>query len=605
MAVIEKFSTIIEMFDKVTYRFQDDQRPMLMHKIEGKYQGLGYREIKNKVDNFALGLAAIGVTRGTNIAIISENRPEWVIADMGMMKLGAVSVALYPTLTPKQIEYILIDSCAKYAIVSNQLQLNKLLKVIDDIPLLETVILMSDDSNINDDRIYPFSKVIGMSSDFRENNVEYLQHEMNKVKPEDLLTIIYTSGTTGNPKGVMLSHKNLVSNIIASAECIIFNHEDTVLSFLPLSHSYERMAGYYTAIACGATIAYAESIDTVRENLLEVQPTIVTTVPRLFERIYNRLMKQMSDEPKIRQKIFSWALGVGRTYACARKNKITSPSLSARYKLADKFVFQKIKARTGGKIKFFASGGAALASELGEFFEAIGIKIIEGYGMTESSPVISVNRLDDYKWGTVGKPIPDVVVKIAEDGEILVKGPNVMIGYWKNPKATEEIIDNDGWLHTGDIGMFDTEGYLKITDRKKHLFVSSGGKNIAPQHIENLFLQSQFIDQFVLIGDGKMYLSALIVPNFDVVKEYASKQHIPFQSVEDLTTHQEIYKLLEIELNKIQSDLANYERVRKFTILDRPLTIENGEITPTLKPRRKFIEEKFREIIDKMYAGVN
>lgn len=605
MAVIAKFSTIIEMFDKVTSRFQNDQRPMFMHKVGGKYQGIGYSELKVKVDNFALGLAAIGVKRGTNIAIISENRPEWVIADMGMMKLGAVSVALYPTLTPKQIEFILIDSCAKYAIVSNQLQLNKLLKVIDDIPLLEKIILMADDSSINDDRIYSFSKVIEMGSEFKENNSGYLYDEMSKVKPEDLLTIIYTSGTTGNPKGVMLSHKNLVSNIIASAECIIFNHEDTVLSFLPLSHSYERMAGYYTAVACGATIAYAESIDTVRENLLEVQPTIVTTVPRLFERIYNRLMKQISDEPKIRQKIFSWAIGVGKTYACARKNKITSPSLSLQYKIADKLVFQKIKARTGGKIKFFASGGAALASELGEFFEAIGIQIIEGYGMTESSPVISVNRLDDYKWGTVGKPIPDVVVKIAEDGEILVKGPNVMIGYWNNTKETEEIIDKDGWLHTGDIGMFDTEGYLKITDRKKHLFVSSGGKNIAPQHIENLFLQSQFIDQFVLIGDGKMYLSALIVPNFDVIKEYASKHHVSFQTVEDLTNHQEIYKLLETELNKIQRDLANYERIRKFTILSRPLTIENGEITPTLKPRRKIIEENFREVIDKMYAGVN
>lgn len=605
MAVIEKFSTILEMFDKVIMKFQYDQRPMLMYKVSGKYQGIGYGELKLKVDNFALGLAVMGVKRGTNIAIISENRPEWVIADMGMMKLGAVSVALYPTLTPKQIEYILIDSNAKYVIASNQLQLSKLLKVIDIVPLLEKIILMTDDSNNNDECIYSFSKVIKMGSEFRDNNAGYLHDEMNKVKPDDLLTIIYTSGTTGNPKGVMLSHKNLVSNIIASAECIPFNHEDTILSFLPLSHSYERMAGYYTAVACGATIAYAESIDTVRENLLEVQPTVVTTVPRLFERIYNRLMKQISDEPKIRQKVFSWAICVGKTYACARKNKITSPSLSIRYKLADKLVFQKIKARTGGKIKFFASGGAALASELGEFFEAIGIQIIEGYGMTESSPVISVNRLDDYKWGTVGKPIPDVVVKIAEDGEILVKGPNVMIGYWNNPKATEEIIDRDGWLHTGDIGMFDTEGYLKITDRKKHIFVSSGGKNIAPQHIENLFLQSQFIDQFVLIGDGKMYLSALIVPNFDVIKEYAAKQKISYRTIEDLANNQEIYRLLESELGRMQKELANYERVRKFTILNRSLTIENGEITPTLKPRRKIIEENFRDVIEKMYAGVN
>jgi long-chain acyl-CoA synthetase len=364
------------------------------------------------------------------------------------------------------------------------------------------------------------------------------------------------------------------------------------------------MAGYYTATACGATIAYAESIDTVRENLVEVRPTVVTSVPRLFERFYNQIQKQFDSASPFERKVFDWALDIGRRYVKARRLGLVSPFLEARHRIADKLVYQKLKARVGGRIRFFVSGGAALAREFGEFFEALGIKIIEGYGLTETSPVITVNPIDDYKFGTVGKPIPGVEVKIAPDGEILTRGPHVMKGYWNDRIASHEAIERDGWFHTGDIGMFDSDGYLVITDRKKHLFVSSGGKNIAPQPIERLFLQNKYIDQFILIGDRRMFLSALIVPDFDALKRYASSLGIGFHDESDLVRKEEIIRFMEKNIQEMQRDLSHYERVRKFTLLDKPLTIENGEITPSLKVRREIVEQRYADAIERMYSGL-
>ncbi len=600
-----EFSTIVEMFDIVVDKFKNDGRPMLMRKVNGEYRDIAYTEIQTMVEDVANGLAELGVKQGDTIGLISENRPEWVVADLGLMKLGAVNVPLYPTFTPKQTEYIFNDAKVEYAIVSNQFQLNKVLKIIDAVPTLKSIIVFSNDVNSEDARVIPYLRIVEKGKSFRKEHPEYVVGQSQKIRPDDLLTIIYTSGTTGNPKGVMLTHNNLVSNIRASASCIPFNHEDTILSFLPLCHSYERMAGYYTAMFCGATIAYAESIDTVRDNLIEVHPTVVTTVPRLFERIYNRLMKQVGSSSSMSQKIFNWAIRVGKLYIAQKKSGNISLFSAVNYRLAKKLVFGKILERTGGRIRFFVSGGAALSKELAEFFEIVGIHIIEGYGMTESSPVISVNRVYDYKFGTVGKLIPGIEVKIAADGEILTRGPHVMKGYWNNPEATREILDNDGWLHTGDIGQFDPDGFLVITDRKKHIFVSSGGKNIAPQHIESVFLRSKFIDQFILIGDKRMFLTALIVPDFEALKEYARQNAISFSNDEELAGKPEVYDLLYKEIGQLQQDLANYERIRRFTILDKPLTVENGEITPTMKVRRSIIEEKFKQVIDKMYEGVN
>lgn len=605
MGIVKPFSTITEMFIAVTDTFANEKRPMYQYKKDGTYHDLSFKKMRDWVEQFAAGLSVLGLSKNDRLAIISENRPEWVVADIGTLFLGAVDVPIYPTLTAKQEEYILNDSGTKIAVVSNQYQLNKILKVREDIKSLQHIIVMNDIDTAGEKNVYTMADVCDRGKKHLGKHPDFLKKSVSKVTPDDLLTIIYTSGTTGNPKGVMLTHNNLVSNIVATVSIIKIDPTDTLLSFLPLCHSFERMAGYYTAMACGCTVAYAESIDTVRDNLIEIRPTIVTTVPRLFERIYSRIKMQVESSPAARQKIFNWAIDVGRKRAESQKQGKGGVILRGQHALADKLVFSKLKERTGGRIRFFVSGGAALARELGEFFEAVGIQIIEGYGLTETSPVISANRLDDYKFGTVGKPIPGVEVKIGEDGEILTRGPNVMKGYYNDKKATEETIDKDGWLHTGDIGIFDAAGHLVITDRKKHLFVSSGGKNIAPQPLENLFLQSKYIDQFVLIGDKRMFLSALIVPDYDALKEYADAHKLPYKTKEDLTTIPEVHKLIDEDIRRLQKDLSNYERVRRFAILERPLSIEDGEITPTMKVRRKVVEERYRDLIEGMYQGVN
>ncbi|MBM4170103.1 MAG: long-chain fatty acid--CoA ligase [Ignavibacteria bacterium] len=605
MPVAVDFGTINEMFEKVTTKYADINRPMLMHKIEKQYVGISYKEYRTRVEHFALGLASLGVKQGDRLSIVAENRPDWVISDMAMVILGAVNVPIYPTLTPKQIEYIFNDAGVKVAVVSNLYQLNKVLKIQKEVKTLKRIIVMSEKDVPTGGTVLGFSSVQGMGREFHKENPDYLRKSMSRIKPEDLLTIIYTSGTTGNPKGVMLTHRNLVTNIKASAEIISLGEEDVLLSFLPLCHSFERMAGYYTAMACGSTVAYAESVETVRDNLLEVRPTVVTTVPRLFERIHSRIQKQVDSSPAPRRKIFHWALNIGKDYAKARKAGAIPAMLHAKHRIASKLVFSKLKERTGGRIKYFVSGGAALPRVLGEFFEAVGIQILEGYGLTETSPVLTANRLDDYKFGTVGKPIHGVQIKIAEDGEILAKGPNIMVGYYNNPKATAEVIDKDGWFHTGDIGMFDSEGHLMITDRKKHLFVSSGGKNIAPQPIENLFLESKYVDQFVLVGDGRMFLSALIVPEFEILKEFATERNITYGDQEDLIHMKDVQKLFQTEIDRLQKDLPAYERVRRFELLPQTLTVEGGEITPTMKVKRRTVEEKFSHLIEKMYADVS
>jgi long-chain acyl-CoA synthetase len=598
-----EFRTIPELFDRLTEKYARDPQPALMHKVGGAYQGISYTELAELVHRFSAGLSALGVRRGDRIALISENRPEYVVADMGMVRLGAVNVSLYPTLSAKQVRYILNDAGVQFALVSNPLHLKKVLGIAGDVPNLRKIVVFSDKAPTENPCVISYASVLEMGVNQLRKDAETGGTPEQEINPDDLLTLIYTSGTTGDPKGVMLTHRNMAENIKASAVCIPLTHKDRVLSFLPLSHSYERMAGYYTAMACGATIAYAESAETLRENLIEARPTVVMMVPRAFERFHNRLMRHMAQQSRARQSIFQWGINMGRVYVEARKRGKLSLNLKFYQEIADRLVFRKIRSRLGGRIRFLASGGAALAPELAEFFEAVGIAIIEGYGMTESSPVISFNRIDDYEFGTVGKPIPGVGVKIAPDGEILARGPNIMKGYWNDPVSTAQVIDTEGWLHTGDVGCFNDRGFLVITDRKKHLFVTSGGKNIAPQIIERSFLQSDLIDQFVLIGEGRMFLTALIVPSFDRVGELARSMNLTVTNHEDLAKKEEIHKLFENEIARIQTNVANYERVRKFTLLELPLTIENGEITPTLKVCRKVVEARFKDQIDKMYQG--
>ncbi len=605
MSILKDFKTIPDLFFQVAKEFgSGTERPVLKHKIDGQYVGITYNQLFQATEDFASGLASLGVKRGDKIAIIAENRPEWVYSDMAILGLGAIDVPLYPISTSETIEYIINNSESKGLIVSNKFHLNKILKVRNNCKTLKFIIVMNND-DVNDDQdVYSFSEVLAKGEQFKSENPNYFEENAKICNENDLCTIIYTSGTTGEPKGVMLSHKNIASNVKAAHEIFDINENDTFLSFLPLCHIFERMAGYYTAFSCGGQIAYAESIEKIAQNMVEIKPTIMTAVPRLFERIYSRIKRNVETQSDKKQKIFNWALEVGRNYMDAKKSIEGVPvGLTVKRKLADKLVYKKLRERTGGNMRFFISGGAALSRDLGQFFESVGILIVEGYGLTESSPVIAANRVNDYKFGTVGKPMPGVEVKIAQDGEILAFGPSIMQGYYRKKKETEETIKN-GWLHTGDIGVFDAEGFLIITDRKKHLFKTTGGKYIAPTPIENMFLGSKYIDQFVLIGDRRMFLSALIVPDFEALKEYADANRIQYSGEQDLVEKKQIYELLEKELGAFQKKLANYERVRKFKVLDRPFSIEGGEMTPSLKIKRKVIEERYGDLIDDMYRGI-
>ena len=597
--------TIPELFEYLTEDYgKKNDRPVMYKKINDKFEGIKYSEFKVETERFAFGLAALGVKKDDKIAIISENRPEWVYADMAILGLGAVDVPVYPSLTAESIEFILINSEAKGVIISNKFQLNKILKIRENLNHLQFTILLNEKDIVPDlSAVYIFKEVQEMGDIYKNNHPHHFIESRKQVNENDVCTIIYTSGTTGEPKGVVLTHKNILSNVHAALECFPIYDTDSFLSFLPLCHIFERMAGYYTGFSAGCKIYFAESIESVAQNLIEVQPTILTSVPRLFERIYSKVIKNVESQKPIKQKIFYWAANVGRKYINAQQNGKVSPVLAAQHKIADALVFKKLREKTGGKLRFFISGGAALAKDLGVFFEAAGIKIREGYGLTESSPVIAANRVDDFKFGTVGKPFPGVEIKIAPDGEILARGPNIMQGYFKNKKETDAVI-KDGWLYTGDIGEFDSKGYLRITDRKKHLFKTSAGKYIAPAPIENLFLTSKYIDQFILIGDRRTFLSALIVPDFEAIKEYADSRNIPYGNVEDLIKKKEIYDLIDKDMSQFQKKLANFERVRKFKLLEKPFTLESGEITPSLKIKRKFVEERYQHLIEEMYEGM-
>ena len=603
MAAFKKFKTIPELYSYLVDEFGPTaEHGILKHKISGTYTDISYPQFKEEVESFAMGLAALGVKRGDKVAIIGENRPEWVYSDMAILGLGAVDVPLYPISTSDTIEFILNNSETVGIIVSNNFHLNKVLKIRENCKGLRFIIVMNE-IDVNESGVYLFKQVQEMGKEFAKNNKDHFADNIALSHENDLCTLIYTSGTTGQPKGVMLTHKNIMSNVNAVHEIIDIGTDDLFLSFLPLCHIFERMAGYYTALSCGAQIAYAESIEKVSSNLIEVKPTLMTSVPRLFERMYSKIIKGVEASPEKKQKIFNWAVDVGMEFQKEKKTERgASIMLTLKHKIADILVYSKLREKTGGRLRFFISGGAALARELGEFFDAVGILILEGYGLTETSPVIAVNRPYNYKFGTVGQTLPGVEVKIAQDGEILVHGPNVMKGYYKLDEETKESL-KDGWFHTGDIGVFDAEGFLMITDRKKSLFKTTTGKYIAPTPIENLFLASKYIDQFIIIGDRRMFITALIVPDYEALKEYADAHRIQYKDPRDLTQLKQIYEMLEEELAQFQRKLASYERVRKFTILEKPFTIEDGEMTPSLKLKRKVIEQRYSDLIEEMYEG--
>jgi len=591
-------TTLVEMFLETVKKH--GSKTSLMEKKQGTYEGFTYEEFGRRVKNFALGLASLGVKHGERVALISENRPEWPIADLAILSVGAINVPIYTTLTPKQIEYILNDSGSKMIIVSNQELLQKVLAIYDNLSSLEKIIYM-DDGEVKNDNLIRFNDIYARGASFANENPHFYEDAVSKVKTDDLCGIIYTSGTTGPPKGVMLSHGNILSNVMAGLAVLKATEQDTFLSFLPLCHSFERMAGQFAAIAAGSTIAYAESVETVAANLTEVRPTLMTSVPRLYEKIYARVIENAEAGSPIKKKIFWWAIKTGGKHIEAQfKGKIPA-FLKFKYDIATKLVFSKLQQRVGGRLRFFVSGGAPLSKEIAEFFYKAGILILEGYGLTESSPVITVNSEEKFKFGSVGTVVPGVEVKIADDGEVLSRGPHIMKGYYKNPIATAETIDDDGWLHTGDIGHIDNEEFLHITDRKKNIIVTSGGKNVTPATIENLLISSPYIEQVLVIGDKRNYLTALIVPSFPPLKAYAKENNIAYTAIEELLTNEKIYQIVEKEIQKLLVDLARFEQIKKFTLMPKEFSIDAGEMTPTLKLVRKVIAKNHADVIEKMY----
>src|SRR5689334_3631949 len=589
--------TLNQLFFDAADRFKKPDA--LQYRKDGTYRPISHAEITERVRHLARGLSSLGVRRGDRVAILSENRPEWAIADFACLTAGMTDVPIYPTIPAEQIAYILKDSGAAAIFVSNQVQAEKIRQIRGQLSALKAVIAFDDIPELANTSIGELEKR-GTQGENRETIATYREDALT-VRPDDVATIIYTSGTTGEPKGVMLTHDNIFSNVQAARKAIPFEGEDTALSFLPLSHIFERMGGHYLMWATGTSIAYAESIDTVPVNLQEVKPTIVLSVPRLYEKMYARVLETALTGGFLKKKIFFWARGVADRWAWERlAGRTPAGMLASQYGLAQKLVFSKLKARTGGRLRYFVSGGAPLATKINKFFYAAGLEILEGYGLTETSPVIAVNTPANFQIGTVGKPIDGVEVAIAADGEILTRGPHVMKGYYNKPEATREAIDPDGWFHTGDIGEI-RDGFLAITDRKKDIIVTAGGKNIAPQPLENKVKTNKYVAQAVMIGDKRKFPSMLVVPNFDQLEKWAMKRNIIWTDRAQLLRMPTIQAKMEREVATELQGAAHFEVPKKIGLLEHDFSIESGELTPTQKVKRRVIDKNYKTLIDSLY----
>jgi len=586
--------TISQLFLNTVKTYVKDD--ILAAKKEGRYVPIPTEEFARRVKNLSLGLADLGLGPGEKLVILSENRPEWTMTDFAVLCAGAVTVPIYTSLMPEQIKYIINDSDARIVVCSNRDLWLKVEAVRPELRNVHHFVLIDEEGPQG---VVSLSEIMARGMTLAAADPGLFEKRALAVKPNDVASIIYTSGTTGIPKGVMLTHGNFVANSKALDAVTEFSVKDVILSFLPLSHVLERMTTF-SFIYKGASIYYAESIETVGENLLEVRPTIMISVPRLFDKIYAKVMDNVLTQPALKRKIFFWAVGVGKKYGARKIRHQPIPWwLGARRKIAAKLVYGKIIEKTGGRAHFFVSGGAPLSADVAEFFYAIGLTILEGYGLTETSPVLTCNTFDKMKFGTVGPPVPGVEIKIAPDGEILAKGPNVMKGYYKKDQETREAFEG-GWFHTGDIGHFDDEGFLVITDRKKDILVTAGGKNVAPQPIENLLKTNPYIQTAVVVGGGRKFISALIVPDFDKLEAYARAKGIPFASHKDLVEREEIASFMLAEVNRATPNLASYERIKKIVLLERDFDADT-ELTPSLKVKRHIVEKVFKPLIDLLY----
>ncbi|MEA2599946.1 MAG: long-chain acyl-CoA synthetase [Acidobacteriota bacterium] len=586
--------TLTELFLKAASYNKPD---CLYSKIAGSFQPISTAELVDRVRRLSKALVDLGVERGDRVALMSENGPHWPTVDFATLCAGAVLVPIYPTLLPDQAAYIAANCEATVVIAETPAHLEGLLAHADELPRVKQFVLIKGEPD--DPRVLSLDTLINRGAGV---DVEEFERRARAVQPEDLATFIYTSGTTGTPKGVMLTHGNIASNVVSGLSVLNLDARFTALSFLPLSHSFERLVDYCYFLT-GCSIAYAESVAAVAQNLQEVKPHVFVSVPRVYEKLLGRIQENVASSSPIRQRLFAWAVALGRQALPYRLKHQSPPGwLGIQLALADKLVFKKIIDRLGGRFAFAISGGAPLSRELAEFFWGAGVPIYEGYGLSETSPVISVNARAAVKMGTVGRPIPGVEVQIASDGEILSRGPNIMKGYWGMEKETAEVIDSEGWFHTGDIGEIDSDGFLRITDRKKELIINAYGKNVAPAPIENALKNSRFISQAVVIGDRRKFLSALLVPDFDALKGWAEKQGIGGASPEALAADPKVRTLLGQEVQTVNAGLAGFEKIVAWELLSNEFTLETGELTPTQKVKRRVINQKYGEVIDRLYA---
>jgi long-chain acyl-CoA synthetase len=602
----------------------------MTHKVKDEWVNISYRETIKKADDISAWFLNMGISKGDRLALIIENGPDYVYYDQALQQIGAVNTSIYPTLSESEIEYILNDSGAKTILAGNPFLFRKVIKVANNCPALMRIIPAFDDYEKYTEKLDLNAGVIGFAEVIAEgrNMVEKYRHALNSAReailPSDLSCLIYTSGTTGIPKGVMLTHYNLTENVRASLEQIqVLEKTDIFLSFLPLSHVFERTATYHICLYEGCTISFAQSLDLLAKNMAEVKPTIMCCVPRLLERIHDRAMKNGLSAGGAKTKIFVWALGIGKKYRLKHEDgKKPGLLLRNQHKIAEKLVFSKIKERTGGRLKFLISGGGALPKNIGEFFGDLGIKVLEGFGLTETSPVMAVTENERVIYGTVGRIIPRIEVGIqnvdtkqiytvqthqtfkedfqSEEGEIIVRGHCVMKGYWNKPEETATVIDSEGWFHTGDIGRF-YKGNLQITDRLKNMLVNAYGKNIYPTPVENTYLKSSRIEQVFLIGDKREYITAIIVPAKEIVQEAFNLTEEFFNKPELFIEDKEITDWIAQDIKRLSNELAKFERIKNFKVKRNPFSMDEGEITPTMKAKRKVIEKKYASDIDEMY----
>jgi long-chain acyl-CoA synthetase len=591
--------TLPELFLRAAAEF--DLPDALNYKDDGEWKRISSAEIVRRSENIALGLYSLGLRKGDRAAILAPNSPRWTLFDAGCQFAGIIDVPIYTTLSDDSVRYILDDSSARVLLLQDEDSYNRLLPSIKDCSSIEKIILFNPSAG--GPELLSVADLEAVGARLKETEPDLIGELCQAVRTEDIATLIYTSGTTGEPKGVMLTHANLISNVVDASEKYSFSGRDISLSVLPLSHVFER-TGMYVYIRYGMQVFFAESIEKVPDNLKEVRPTIFIGVPRIFEKVFERARLRSALSGRVNEAIFDWAIQVAKEYAGFLGSGEPIPmALVAKHGIADRVVFSKLREFFGGRLRFCITGGASLPDEIFLIFTGAGISIMQGYGLTETSPVISSNNPSAVRVGTVGKPIRNVKVRIAADGEIEVKGPGVMRGYYHKDGATRDAFTPDGWFRTGDIGHLDADGFLIITDRKKELFKTSGGKYIAPSPIEQLIRSSRFVSQAVLIGNERKFVAALIVPNFEMLQSYASLKELEISTPGEFCSHPRILDLFSRQIGAITAGLAQFESVKKFALLERELTVESGELTPTLKVRRRIVDERYRELIDEIYGN--